>query len=596
MTDKRLDETISEWLEAEAPRQLPDRVLRATFERTRKSRQHGGWRALLKRLHINRVVPALGGAAVVVVAAALAMNWYVNRPDVGRLPDTPDSWSQVLIEAGPEADGVISLAASPHGLLAVVSAEGDGPAQLFASTDGRTWTLVPADQHPLLEAGGDGGHGYIVGTDRGFLIVGVGVWASEDGYDWHVLADPSVDPDLLEGTMLAAAVGGPGYVAVGSDKAWYSTDGSDWTLADVPPAPTEFFASHGFPAPTVDMRGVAVAGDKLVAWGIALSDTADAGLTVPVMWASGDGRTWANVLDPRDGELLEVGARPGGFVAVDDSNDGSAGENEVVVRVSADGYAWERVDVLGPVWRDVDETPVGLGVSSIAASNAGFVAVGGLDPVCGLGSCQEGDVVIWTSADGRSWSRLADEERFARAAAFDVVAWRSHFVAGGRRDGQPVIWISDSRPSQGGAGAQPTPVDAQPTPAEETPSPEPTDVPPVEFAGTWEATDPPPDSSHQTMAVIAQPDGSYELTIRDDFASVCGGASSTMTGVAEVSELGPLIIEQPDYTCDDGSQAQALSGPPLEEQLRNLSFTYDFQRDALQDSFLLIWNRVEVAP
>ena len=35
------------------------------------------------------------------------------------------------------------------------------------------------------------------------------------------------------------------------------------------------------------------------------------------------------------------------------------------------------------------------------------------------------------------------------------------------------------------------------------------------------------------MAIVALTGGTYEVTIRDDFASVCAGASSTMTGIAE---------------------------------------------------------------
>ncbi len=68
--DRQLERTISRWLEAEAPTQLPDRVLRATFERTRTSRQQRSWRALLwrNRIVMNRSIPiGLGSAAVVIV-------------------------------------------------------------------------------------------------------------------------------------------------------------------------------------------------------------------------------------------------------------------------------------------------------------------------------------------------------------------------------------------------------------------------------------------------------------------------------------------------------------------------------------------------
>lgn len=85
-TNRQLDRTISGWLEAEAPGQLPDRVLRATFERTRRTRQQGGWRVLLGRIHMPRSVLALGGAALVVVVAAVALTLNnANQPGVGGL-------------------------------------------------------------------------------------------------------------------------------------------------------------------------------------------------------------------------------------------------------------------------------------------------------------------------------------------------------------------------------------------------------------------------------------------------------------------------------------------------------------------------------
>ncbi len=82
-TDKHLDASISQWLEQTAPARLPERVLHTTFERTRRSRQQAGWRTLLARLSMPRFVPALGGVVVVVVAAALALNYFVNQQGLG---------------------------------------------------------------------------------------------------------------------------------------------------------------------------------------------------------------------------------------------------------------------------------------------------------------------------------------------------------------------------------------------------------------------------------------------------------------------------------------------------------------------------------
>lgn len=120
---------------------------------------------------------------------------------------------------------------------------------------------------------------------------------------------------------------------------------------------------------------------------------------------------------------------------------------------------------------------------------------------------------------------------------------------------------------------------------------------PSTFAGNWEATDPPPDSSHLTMVVVAQPDGTYEVTILDDLASRCDGVSSTMTGVGEKTAPGTYVIAHPEYVCDDGSDPVALSGPPLEEGLRNLTFTHHADRDVLEDSVdHLEWSRINASP
>jgi hypothetical protein len=73
-TGRRPEETISRWLEAEAPTQLPDRVLHATFERTRRTRQQGAWRAVLWRNHMPRLALVLAGLSAVAVAAVLALN------------------------------------------------------------------------------------------------------------------------------------------------------------------------------------------------------------------------------------------------------------------------------------------------------------------------------------------------------------------------------------------------------------------------------------------------------------------------------------------------------------------------------------------
>jgi hypothetical protein len=87
--NERFDDSIGRWLEETAPSRLPQRVLEATFERTRRTRQDPAWRAVLGRLHMPRFAPALGGAAVVVMAAVLALNFIPVFGPGG--PPTPSS-------------------------------------------------------------------------------------------------------------------------------------------------------------------------------------------------------------------------------------------------------------------------------------------------------------------------------------------------------------------------------------------------------------------------------------------------------------------------------------------------------------------------
>jgi hypothetical protein len=67
--DERLDELISAWLLDEAPREVPDRVLHETFERTGRTRQQLGWRARLRRVQM----PASNGARISMVMGATAI-------------------------------------------------------------------------------------------------------------------------------------------------------------------------------------------------------------------------------------------------------------------------------------------------------------------------------------------------------------------------------------------------------------------------------------------------------------------------------------------------------------------------------------------
>ena len=108
------------------------------------------------------------------------------------------------------------------------------------------------------------------------------------------------------------------------------------------------------------------------------------------------------------------------------------------------------------------------------------------------------------------------------------------------------------------------------------------------FLGTWATTD--LDGSTPTMVIRSRGEA-VEIVVRDDLASVCSGAPSTMRGTGRLEGGRELVIPSPVLTCDDGSEPEALSGPPLEEQLRNMTFVHDPEADNLTDNLGSVWDR-----
>jgi hypothetical protein len=98
------------------------------------------------------------------------------------------------------------------------------------------------------------------------------------------------------------------------------------------------------------------------------------------------------------------------------------------------------------------------------------------------------------------------------------------------------------------------------------------------------------------MTIQATGDGAVEIVVSDDVASVCSGGPSTMVGIGQLEGSTQLIIPSPVYTCDDGSAPQALSGPPLQDQLRNLTYVHDPGSDTLNIGSGSVWTREGADP
>ena len=120
----------------------------------------------------------------------------------------------------------------------------------------------------------------------------------------------------------------------------------------------------------------------------------------------------------------------------------------------------------------------------------------------------------------------------------------------------------------------------------------PADDPRRAFLGTWVTDDTDDtDGSRPTMTIGTSGDEQVEIEVVDDIATVCSGAPSTMTGSGRLVGEVELVVASPVLTCDDGSEPQALNGPPLEEQLRDLTFVHDPDDDVLIDTFGAVWTR-----
>jgi hypothetical protein len=110
------------------------------------------------------------------------------------------------------------------------------------------------------------------------------------------------------------------------------------------------------------------------------------------------------------------------------------------------------------------------------------------------------------------------------------------------------------------------------------------------FEGTWVSTTD-ADGGTQTMTISVSGDGAVEILVHDDVASVCSGGPSTMTGTGRIEFDTQLVVPAPVFTCDDGSEPEAVTGPPLNEQLRDWTLSLDPQTDTLTDGRGGVWLR-----
>lgn len=309
---------------------------------------------------------------------------------------------------------VNAVAPGGPGLVAVGLVFPGTYAAAWTSTDGLVWARTP-------DLGTEGTRAFAVSPDAGGLVA-VGdqghvpaAWWSRDGRTWGVGSIPAV-PAGGAGQMLAVAGSRDGDVAggwlEGSDgrstaAIWTSPDGRAWTAGPPPPA--------GVGA---QVHGLASGASAVVAVGVASAPGAGgAEVDRAAAWVSPDGRAWrAATIDGAAGSRMEaVIATPSGWLAVG-SRDGAL---SAASWTSTDGLTWH-AGPESPALRNLGGTIRMLGV---AADGAGYVAAGWRD------SAGNGNAVVWTSPDGRTWTRMPDDDSFSGGGMAGVTVRDGRIVA-----------------------------------------------------------------------------------------------------------------------------------------------------------------------
>ena len=265
------------------------------------------------------------------------------------------------------------------------------------------------------------------------------LWTSTDAQTWSLAQlDNALFPD---GAGFQDVVGGgPGIVAVGGSGSHSPlADAAVWTSPDGitwsrVPHDEDIFGGVG----EQTMTSVTAGGPGLVAVGWDLPVIVDADAAV---WTSPDGITWSRV--PHDEDIFggnsfqamwSVTTGGPGLVAIGEDRGRNHPEGEVAVWTSVTGFTWTRVNV--------DEATFGGGEpESVAGSDSLVVAVGS------DGAGEDGDAAVWISLDGTTWTRVPHDDAVfggpGEQRMQSVAVGESGFVAVGFDDNRGgAVWTS----------------------------------------------------------------------------------------------------------------------------------------------------------
>ncbi|MEU7941674.1 hypothetical protein [Microbispora bryophytorum] len=390
--------------------------------------------------HLPRMVAPAVIAVVLVAAAVLGVavvKWAGGPSTTGLRLAAGDGQSGDAAFSAPGLPGNGSsqvLTAFAAAGATVVAAGSDTtsplarPLFLVSADGGAHWQTGRVADAPGYESA-PGAVGRVAGGDGRWLAVGTdapgsagpaarGMWVSSDGRSWTAVDPARLTAFWSQDRITDVARTATGFLAVGATTlrdgtagpvAWVSPDGVGWTRVDTD--------QIGTPDKVRAMRAVAARGDRVVA----LADPGS-GESISVVLRSDDGgRTWLRTA----AALADVRAEPGalavtkkGFVLVPTRQKSDGGE--VRVYCSPEGADWTQCGTIGPLGAE------GTGVRGLAASAAGVAAVA---------ESEWERYAVYTSQDGREWTRSADLGAIPGTLRGLAVTDAGVLVAGGDKRG-----------------------------------------------------------------------------------------------------------------------------------------------------------------
>ena len=236
---------------------------------------------------------------------------------------------------------------------------------------------------------------------------------------------------MLAGSGLLAACGTtpqpPASIVPGASP---PSDGSPPTIAPATlggygwtPVDPRQFGGVGLDAVTSTTdRGLLAVGDWLTA------EAPDGTPPHPTVWSSTDGATWSRLADSPafeshrngwDEVVVDIVPTGNGFLAVGMEQQDDSSNADAAAWISPDGKTWTRATVKDGIGRTMEQ---------VLATDGGFVAIGeaAYDFHAGFGAGS----AIWTSSDGRTWTRIPDKEAPPPGTRLaSVVAGTGEFLA-----------------------------------------------------------------------------------------------------------------------------------------------------------------------